>query len=74
MVDSVGGLVVVEAEHPDAWARADCDSCHALAAVHRQSCAEEIDHEGVRGIVDAEGYESCASCHGDMGGDAGGEE
>ncbi len=67
MLDSVGGMVVVQDEHPDAWARPDCEACHALPALHRQACAEAIDFEGVRGIVDAEGYESCSSCHGDMG-------
>lgn len=67
MLDSPGGLVVIEAEHPDGWGRADCADCHSFAALHRDGCAEEVDYEALRDEVDADGADSCGSCHGENG-------
>lgn len=66
MLESDGGLVVTRAEHPTAWGRTDCATCHALGALHRRGCAA-VDLEAVRAEVDAEGLASCASCHGALG-------
>lgn len=67
MLESEDGLVVTEAEHPAAWGDADCAGCHALDALHRRSCADGVDLVEVRGIVEDEGVQSCAGCHGDVG-------
>ena len=64
MLESEGGLVVVRDEHPDAWERSDCTSCHAVDGLHRQGCAA-VDLAEVREQVDADG--ECATCHGPMG-------
>lgn len=67
MISSEGGLSVTESEHPTGWGNPDCTDCHALAALHRASCAEGVDLEGVREIVAADGVAACAQCHGDNG-------
>lgn len=61
------GLVVVESEHPDGWGRAECQSCHALDALHRRACTPSVDMEALREEIDAAGYETCTDCHGDNG-------
>lgn len=67
MTESVGGLVVTEAEHPTGWGQAECASCHAFDALHLQSCTPEADLVAVQELVDAEGVDACAACHGDNG-------
>lgn len=62
-----GGLSLTEAEHPDGWGNPDCVSCHALAALHRTSCAEDVNLAEVRDIVATDGVASCSACHGDNG-------
>lgn len=67
MLDREGGLLLTEARHPTGWGQAECASCHALPQLHRQGCTPEVDMQAVRAIVDEEGLDSCASCHGDNG-------
>lgn len=67
MLESEQGLVVTEAEHPAAWGEADCAGCHALDALHRQSCVPGVDLVELRAQVEEEGVEGCAACHGDLG-------
>ncbi len=66
MLESEGGLVVVRDEHPDAWERSDCTTCHALDGLHRQGCAA-VDLAAVREQVAADGVDGCPACHGPMG-------
>lgn len=69
MTQSDQGLVVTEAEHGIGWAEPSCNSCHAREATHQRGCTPGVDLGEVRGLVDAEGLDSCAYCHGDNGGE-----
>lgn len=64
---SEAGLIVTETEHGIGWGEASCDSCHLRAAVHDRGCTPGVDLAAVREIVEDEGLESCATCHGDNG-------
>jgi len=71
MLDSLGGLVAVEEEHPESWGTpADCTACHAIPALHRSGCTEGLDGDALRAQVLDEGEDSCRSCHGDLGTDS----
>lgn len=78
LLNSPGGLVLVQAEHPAGWMRPECFACHEPRNIHTVNrtglpdCNEDrqeacIDLPGVRAIVDAEGEAGCAQCHGDNG-------
>ena len=67
MVASEGGLVVAASEHPTGWGNPDCTECHALVAIHRTSCGDDVDLLGVREIVATDGVAACSECHGDNG-------
>ena len=67
MLESEGGLVVTEAEHPTGWGDPACADCHALDALHRQACTPDVDLDEVTAQVEASGEESCTTCHGDNG-------
>lgn len=67
MLESDGGLIVTEAEHPTGWAEASCASCHALTTLHRVGCTPDVDLDAITAIVDEQGDEACSSCHGDNG-------
>lgn len=67
MLDSIGGLAVTEDEHPTGWGSDACTDCHALPALHRHGCTEEVDLVEARARVDEEGLAACATCHGDNG-------
>ena len=67
MLDSPGGLQVLEDEHPAAWGDSVCAGCHSFDALHRQGCTPDVDFVVLREIVDDEGESSCASCHGELG-------
>jgi hypothetical protein len=67
MIDSPGGLVVTESEHPEAWGADECFACHGAATLHRYACVDDVDLEALRALVDDQGDASCASCHGDNG-------
>jgi hypothetical protein len=68
MLDSAGGLVAVEQEHPEAWGEGEsCTSCHAIPALHRQACTDGVDGPALRALVADEGEDSCRGCHGALG-------
>jgi len=74
MTRSEAGLVVTEVEHGIGWGEASCDSCHLRATLHDRGCTPGVDLVALRALVEAEGLESCASCHGDNGVSEGGVE
>lgn len=71
LLDSPGGLIVLQEEHPDGWGRPDCFLCHQgsnLHMVNRTGLPDAVvDLPGVRAIVGTQGEASCAQCHGDNG-------
>ena len=67
MTDSVGGLAVTADEHPTGWGSAACVDCHALPALHRRGCTDEVDLAEARALIDEGGLVACAVCHGDNG-------
>ncbi len=67
MLESAGGLALTEAEHPTGWAQEDCSSCHAMSALHRQGCTPDVDLVEISALVEEQGLDGCADCHGDNG-------
>jgi hypothetical protein len=67
MLDSQGGLLVTEEEHPTGWGLEHCDECHAIFQLHRLGCTEEVDLEEVHEVVEEEDLASCGICHGENG-------
>jgi hypothetical protein len=71
LLDSPGGLLVLQEEHPDGWGRPDCLVCHVASNMHTVNRTglpdAQIDLPGVRAIVQAQGQASCSQCHGDNG-------
>jgi len=67
MLESEGGLVLTEAEHPSGWGLTTCTDCHALASLHRVGCTAGVDLDAVTTKVEEDGLSSCAECHGDNG-------
>jgi hypothetical protein len=61
------GLVVTPSEHPDGWGREDCGACHVLEVVHQRECTAGVDYQELEQRVGADGYDSCAVCHGANG-------
>lgn len=64
MLDSDGGLIVTEAEHPTGWGVETCSECHAEDVLHRRGCTA-VDLQDVRDDVD-DGV-PCSYCHGNNG-------
>lgn len=81
LLNSPGGLLVLEEEHPTGWQRPDCFACHNVLNMHTvnrtglPSCASLpqppttgcIDLLEIQQIIDNEGPDSCMQCHGDNG-------
>ena len=67
MLESDGALIVTESEHLSGWGNANCEECHSFAVIHRLGCTPDVDLEALRLIVEEEGRDSCATCHGDNG-------
>jgi len=81
LLNSPGGLLLLEEEHPTGWQRPDCLACHAVINMHTvnrtglPNCntlpdppAEGcIDLAEIQEIIDNEGQSSCMLCHGDNG-------
>ncbi len=70
MLETAGGLLVTQSEHPTGWGEAECTECHAIPQLHRRACTPEVDLADVRRIVDADGVASCMGCHGENGTEA----
>ncbi len=61
------GRLILTPDHGDqgiAWGRSDCDTCHALTALHAEA------GNTLRELVREKGMASCAGCHGPNGTDA----
>lgn len=81
LLNSPGGLLVLEEEHPTGWQRPDCLACHAVVNMHTvnrtglPSCSRVanpeqepcIDLAEIQEIIDHQGQSSCMLCHGDNG-------
>jgi hypothetical protein len=68
ILDSPGGLVVTEGEHPDGWGRSDCNTCHPRADIHQVDRTDGLlPLEDIQALVEEEGLASCVICHGDNG-------
>jgi hypothetical protein len=71
LLASPGGLLVLLEEHPTGWGRMDCFVCHNVNNTHQVNRTglsdEEADLSGIRAIIQNQGLESCALCHGDNG-------
>ena len=67
MLESEGGLIVTENEHPTGWGQDTCTDCHALASLHRLGCTPDVDLDAIQAKVEQGGIDSCAECHGDNG-------
>jgi hypothetical protein len=78
LLASPGGLIVLEQEHPTGWMRPDCFGCHNVNNMHQVNRTglpdEEVDLPGIRAIIQNEGEDSCAMCHGDNGTSGGGAD
>lgn len=81
LLNSPGGLLVLEEEHPTGWQRPDCLACHAVVNMHTvnrtglpncntlpQPPTEGcIDLAEIQEIIFNEGQSSCMQCHGENG-------
>jgi hypothetical protein len=71
LLESPGGLIVLQEEHPHGWGRSDCFLCHQIRnshTVNRTGLPDDVvDLEGVRAIIQNQGEQSCPLCHGDNG-------
>ena len=68
-VHSPAGLELVRADKHPGWGEARCLSCHSVERMHLRNCTgiPEVDVAAIRVIVDQEGQDACATCHGDNG-------
>jgi len=81
LLDSPGGLIVLEEEHPTGWQRPQCLACHAVLNMHTvnrtglPSCntlpdpptTACVDLIQIQEIIDHQGQDSCTQCHGTNG-------
>ncbi len=81
LLDSPGGLIVLEEEHPTGWQRAECLSCHNVLKMHTVNrtglpdcntlpdppSTACIDLGEIQEIIDNQPRDSCAQCHGTNG-------
>jgi hypothetical protein len=79
LLDSPGGLLVLEVEHPAGFGRPDCFTCHEVRNSHNENrtglanCEDVpddsncIDLGEIRAIIKSGGEQSCMQCHGDNG-------
>jgi len=81
LLNSPGGLLVLEEEHPTGWQRSECLACHNVINMHTvnrtglPNCNTLpdppptgcIDLAEIQEIIDNQGESSCTQCHGDNG-------
>lgn len=81
LLNSPGGLIVLEEEHLTGWARSDCFACHNVLNMHTVNrtglpdCRTLppppstgcVDLYEIQEIIDNVGQDSCMQCHGDNG-------
>jgi hypothetical protein len=81
LLNSPGGLLVLEEEHPTGWQRPDCLGCHAVINMHTvnrtglPNCNTLpdpppegcIDLAEIQEIIDNQGPSTCMLCHGENG-------
>jgi hypothetical protein len=63
-----GLQLVADDDHPG-WGESRCLSCHSAERMHLRNCTGilEVDVAAIRVMVDEQGDEACAGCHGDNG-------
>jgi hypothetical protein len=69
IIRSPAGLELVPADDHPGWGQERCMSCHSQERMHLRNCTgiPEVDVAAIRAIVDEQGEEACAACHGDNG-------
>jgi len=69
VIHSPAGLELVPADEHPGWGEARCLSCHSSERMHVRNCTgiPEVDVAAIRILVDEQGEDSCAACHGDNG-------
>jgi hypothetical protein len=81
LLNSPGGLLVLEEEHPTGWQRPDCLACHNVLNMHtvnrtglpncrslpQPPTSACIDLLEIQQIIDSGGMNVCTMCHGDNG-------
>jgi hypothetical protein len=79
LLQSPGGLVVLEEEHPTGWGRPDCQTCHERRNSHTENRTGLADCDAVpegtpcidlaeiQDLIRRQGQQSCAQCHGHNG-------
>ena len=58
------GKLILDQNHGDggnAWGKENCDSCHAIKAIHESATSN------IRELTRKKGYDSCVACHGSNG-------
>ena len=69
LLNSPGGLLVLEEEHPSGWGRSDCFTCHEVRNMHtvNRTGLPDLDLDEIQQIIANQGEDSCVLCHGNNG-------
>ncbi len=69
VIHGPAGLEIVPADDHPGWGQDRCMSCHSIERMHLRNCTgiPEVDVAAIRALVDEQGEEACATCHGDNG-------
>lgn len=68
LLDSPGGLILTQGEHPAGWGRTDCTSCHELDNIHLVNrTGLDIDIAAIHDLAVSGGEAGCPDCHGANG-------
>ncbi len=69
VIHGPAGLELVPADGHPGWGQERCMSCHSVERMHVRNCTgiPEVDVAAIRAMVDEQGDEVCATCHGDNG-------
>lgn len=67
LLNTSGGLVLTQAEHPTGWGESECTLCHNLENIHLVDRTGVTDITAVHNQAISEGITGCAACHGTNG-------
>ncbi|MBI4124578.1 MAG: hypothetical protein HY609_03330 [Deltaproteobacteria bacterium] len=67
LLNTSGGLVLTQAEHPTGWGHSECTLCHNLENIHLVDRTGITDIVAVHNRAISEGISGCAACHGTNG-------
>jgi hypothetical protein len=69
LLDTAQGTHLTREEHPDGWQRRDCFLCHPREEIHQvdRTGLGVLPLQDIRNLVDRQGLDSCALCHGTNG-------